>query len=112
MSRTSGVRVTETVISMASAGTSIWKRAIVPCSISIAASVGVASLIFSGAGVSAPGSETQTASHPAKNTTGRMPQAWKKGTVPICAKHPTGRSGKWRLSPFPKPAAAGGVSTV
>ncbi len=24
----------------------------------------------------------------------------KKGTVPICAKHPPGRSGKWGLSPF------------
>ena len=24
----------------------------------------------------------------------------KKGTVPICAKHPSGRSGKWGLSPF------------
>jgi DNA helicase-2/ATP-dependent DNA helicase PcrA len=24
-----------------------------------------------------------------------------KGTVPICAKHPEGRSGKWGLSPFP-----------
>ena len=24
----------------------------------------------------------------------------KKGTVPICAKHPEGRSGKWGLSPF------------
>ena len=24
-----------------------------------------------------------------------------KGTVPICAKHPKGRSGKWGLSPFP-----------
>jgi multidrug efflux pump subunit AcrA (membrane-fusion protein) len=24
-----------------------------------------------------------------------------KGTVPICAKHPPGRSGKWGLSPFP-----------
>jgi adenosylmethionine---8-amino-7-oxononanoate aminotransferase len=29
-------------------------------------------------------------------------QYWrqKKGTVPICAKHPEGRSGKWGLSPF------------
>ncbi|MGO8747881.1 MAG: protein kinase domain-containing protein [Thermoguttaceae bacterium] len=26
-----------------------------------------------------------------------------KGTVPICAKHPSGRSGKWGLSPFPSP---------
>jgi Cu/Ag efflux pump CusA len=26
--------------------------------------------------------------------------AGKKGTVPICAQHPTGRSGKWGLSPF------------
>ena len=26
----------------------------------------------------------------------------KKGTVPICAKHPSGRSGKWGLSPFPR----------
>jgi hypothetical protein len=26
-----------------------------------------------------------------------------KGTVPICAKHPQGRSGKWGLSPFPGP---------
>ena len=25
----------------------------------------------------------------------------KEGTVPICAKHPSGRSGKWGLSPFP-----------
>ncbi len=25
-----------------------------------------------------------------------------KGTVPICAKHPEGRSGKWGLSPFPR----------
>jgi len=24
-----------------------------------------------------------------------------KGTVPICAQHPTGRSGKWGQSPFP-----------
>ena len=28
-----------------------------------------------------------------------------KGTVPICAKHPPGRSGKWGLSPFPPPGA-------
>ena len=27
-----------------------------------------------------------------------------KGTVPICAKHPKGRSGKWGLSPFPPDA--------
>ena len=26
--------------------------------------------------------------------------AGKRGTVPICAKHPPGRSGKWGLSPF------------
>ena len=26
-----------------------------------------------------------------------------KGTVPICAKHPSGRSGKWGLSPFSAP---------
>ena len=25
---------------------------------------------------------------------------WKKGTVPVCAKHPAGRSGKWGQSPF------------
>ena len=25
---------------------------------------------------------------------------WKKGTGPICAQHPSGRSGKWGLSPF------------
>jgi hypothetical protein len=29
-----------------------------------------------------------------------------KGTGPICAKHPPGRSGKWGLSPFPIPAVA------
>ena len=28
-----------------------------------------------------------------------------KGTVPICAKHPPGRSGKWGLSPFPARSA-------
>ena len=28
------------------------------------------------------------------------PAEGKKGTVPICAKHPPGRSGKWGLSPF------------
>jgi Fe-S-cluster-containing hydrogenase component 2 len=27
-----------------------------------------------------------------------------KGTVPICAQHPSGRSGKWGLSPFPPPS--------
>jgi beta-lactamase regulating signal transducer with metallopeptidase domain/HEAT repeat protein len=27
--------------------------------------------------------------------------ATEKGTVPICAQHPSGRSGKWGLSPFP-----------
>jgi hypothetical protein len=27
-------------------------------------------------------------------------RAAEKGTVPICAKHPQGRSGKWGLSPF------------
>ena len=32
-----------------------------------------------------------------------------KGTVPICAQHPPGRSGKWGLSPFP---AAGGIVIV
>ena len=31
-----------------------------------------------------------------------------KGTVPICAQHPPGRSGKWRLSPFPLDRLAGG----
>jgi pantoate--beta-alanine ligase len=28
------------------------------------------------------------------------PTEGKKGTVPICAEHPSGRSGKWGLSPF------------
>ena len=28
------------------------------------------------------------------------PTEGEKGTVPICAKHPSGRSGKWGLSPF------------
>ena len=32
--------------------------------------------------------------------------AEKKGTVPICAKHPEGRSGKWGLSPFSLPQGA------
>ena len=31
-----------------------------------------------------------------------------KGTGPICAQHPQGRSGKLDLSPFPPPAATGG----
>jgi 2-amino-4-hydroxy-6-hydroxymethyldihydropteridine diphosphokinase len=31
---------------------------------------------------------------------GRLLAAGKKGTDPICAKHPEGRSGKWGLSPF------------
>ena len=31
----------------------------------------------------------------------RVAWAGKKGTVPICAKHPRGRPGKWGLSPFP-----------
>ncbi len=31
---------------------------------------------------------------------GIYPTGGKKGTVPICAKHPPGRSGKWGLSPF------------
>ena len=34
----------------------------------------------------------------------RIRRAAEKGTVPICAKHPPGRSGKWGLSPFPAPA--------
>jgi hypothetical protein len=34
----------------------------------------------------------------------------KKGTVPICAKHPSGRSGKWGLSPFPRDAPSGFMS--
>jgi len=29
-----------------------------------------------------------------------MTDAGKKGTVPFCVKHPSGRSGKWGLSPF------------
>ncbi len=32
--------------------------------------------------------------------TASMFRGRKKGTVPICAKHPSGRSGKWGLSPF------------
>jgi cyclic dehypoxanthinyl futalosine synthase len=32
---------------------------------------------------------------------GNTPLASEKGTAPICAKHPSGRSGKWGLSPFP-----------
>ena len=31
----------------------------------------------------------------------------KKGTVPICAKHPPGHSGKWGLSPFSGPGRRG-----
>jgi 16S rRNA (uracil1498-N3)-methyltransferase len=31
---------------------------------------------------------------------GGGPHGRKKGTVPICAQHPPGRSGKWGLSPF------------
>jgi pimeloyl-ACP methyl ester carboxylesterase len=31
---------------------------------------------------------------------GQIAALAKKGTVPICAKHPPGRSGKWGLSPF------------
>jgi cytidine kinase len=31
---------------------------------------------------------------------GYLAEAAEKGTVPICAKHPSGRSGKWGLSPF------------
>jgi hypothetical protein len=33
----------------------------------------------------------------------------KKGTVTICAKHPSGRSGKWGLSPFSTPRMVRGV---
>ncbi len=32
---------------------------------------------------------------------GRILPAPEKGTVPICAEHPEGRSSKWGLSPFP-----------
>jgi hypothetical protein len=32
-----------------------------------------------------------------------------KGTVPICAKHPPGRSGKWGLSPFPRQVILAGA---
>jgi hypothetical protein len=37
-----------------------------------------------------------------------QPEGGKKGTVPICAKHPPGRSGKWGLSPFSRPPSVAG----
>ncbi len=37
----------------------------------------------------------------------RTPSGTEKGTGPICAKHPLGRSGKLDLSPFPCPHSAG-----
>jgi mannose-1-phosphate guanylyltransferase len=33
-----------------------------------------------------------------------------KGTVPICAQHPPGRSGKWGLSPFPPTLVTFGIT--
>jgi len=38
-----------------------------------------------------------------------MQNTLKKGTVPICAKHPLGRCGKWGLSPFSAALALGTV---
>jgi RecB family exonuclease len=35
-----------------------------------------------------------------------FPSEEEEGTVPICAKHPSGRSGKWGLSPFLPPVTA------
>ncbi|MGD0897971.1 MAG: hypothetical protein ABR915_09040 [Thermoguttaceae bacterium] len=42
----------------------------------------------------------QPCPRPQSSSTGRPCE--EKGTVPICAKHPSGRSGKWGLSPFPR----------